>query len=175
MSTLTSSFEFLKAVSFTLLVFPGSKDGKVLQKNCWRKLPFCDFHIRRLPKTVSCADFPSKTRYYIKIFYHILKIMVKNVWAKHRRDAEKCGILPKDILSHGFKASVCLSPLKVGSSPAHVGRKSAIEQRQLEKRKLGANKTLLSPKMIDLTIWNTDLLLGQKDPFVKTQTAIPKP
>ena len=57
--------------------------------------------------------------------------------------------------------------LKVGSSFAHVGRKSAIEHKYLEKRKLGGKKTLShSQKIFNLTIWDTGLLLSQKETVV---------
>ena len=79
--------------------------------------------------------------------------MVTNAWAKYRRDAEECGDLPTDILClYDFKASVGMSLLKVGSSAAHVGRKSAIEHRYLEKRKLGGKKHCYRQRMFDLII-----------------------
>ena len=72
--------------------------------------------------------------------------MVTNVWAKYRRD-EECGELAENIFClYHFKASVGMSLLKAGSSVAHVGRKSAIEHRYFEKRKLGGKRNTTTAK-----------------------------
>ena len=62
-------------------------------------------------------------------------------------DAEQCGDLPKDLSSlYDFKPSLVMSALKVGSSAAHVGRKSAIEHSYLEKQETWREKDTAAVK-----------------------------
>ena len=101
---------------------------------------------------------------------------IKATRCPDRRDAEECGDLPTDILClYDFKASVGMSLLKVGSSAAHVGRKSAIEHRYLEKRKLGGKKTLLPPKDVRLDNIGHWPTTGPKGPRCKNPDCDAKP
>ena len=93
----------------------------------------------------------SRSRYYLKILHHFLNIMVTYSWSKYRRYAEVCDELHKEVLSlYEFKAAVGKSLLNVGTSASHVGRKSAIEHRYLEKRKRGGKRTVLPTQDVRL-------------------------